>query len=567
MKKMKKFIFLLLLIASILLTGCGANDSTTEPVLVEYNTKHTNTNFKDMKYVRPDTETLVKKIEGVKNLVSSNEEENKIFEEYNVILDSVSDVMTMFNLTEIYSSFDVRDEYYNTEYDFLINYHNKLDNKMNDLTKTILDSKYADAFKKKMGKPFIEKYEHNTKLNSPIVEPLKEQETALLNEYRTKSIEEYTTTYEGKEVTLGDLDLSDEKTHVAYYEIYKKKNAVKGEIYRELVEVRTKIAEELGYNNYSEYAYDYLIYDFEPEDVKKIQDDVVKYIVPLYQDTRTKYRDKINLANSENTATFEDGIPILKKAIKSEFSDYMNEALSYMLENDLYTFTDDPNAKQSAYSAFISNYTAPYLYVNTAVYTDPSTVFHEFGHYYNFYHYFKSEWNEANDLNLAEVHSQGLEILMHPYYDQLYGDNAKIMQYDNIENMLYSILSATCEDEFQQKVYENPTMSLEEMNALHNELSNKYLNSDDEYEWVRIPHHYETPLYYISYGTSAISSLELWTIEEDDRDDALAIYENISKYPTNQHYLEALNDVGLSNPFESSVIKDIAKTIKKKLKV
>ena len=129
-----------------------------------------------------------------------------------------------------------------------------------------------------------------------------------------------------------------------------------------------------------------------------------------------------------------------------------------------------------------------------------------------------------DSLDTAEIHSQGLEVLMHAYYKDMYGDDAELMEISNLSYMLNSILQGTCEDEFQQKVFENPDMSLEEMNKLHGDLTEKYLGYSREYEWVDIHHHYEVPFYYISYATSAASALEIWMMSMNHREDALDVY-------------------------------------------
>ncbi|MGX8850258.1 peptidase M3 [Amedibacillus sp. YH-ame10] len=569
MKNLKRLGICSILVFSLFITGCsnngGGKDEKVNYVEPTYNTEHTDVDFNELTYVRPDTEALDALIVQVKEISQKEDAEEQLLKGYDDILSSVMKYDTMQTLVSILSAKDVKDEFYSNEDEFLTNYYTKLDNKMLDLTKTILDSKYAKAFENKMGKDFIKRYEINSKLNSPEVEELTEQETALVNEYKKASVDPYTTTWKGKEVGVDDLDFSDPDAATPYYEIYEKKNAVTGELYRKLVQVRVKIAKKLGYDSYTEYAYEVLGYDFKPEDSKKLQDYVVKNIAPLYDKVSSAYQSDIANAKENNTADFDSGIPTLEKAIKKEFPEYMMSALDYMKRNNMYLYTDDANANQAAYSTLLNEYSAPFMFVNTSVYTDPSTIFHEFGHYYNFFHYAKLKWNDSNDLNLAEIHSQGLEVLMYPYYEDLYGENAKLMEYDNLSSMLQSILAGCAEDEFQQAVFEDPTMSLDDMNALHGSISTKYYGYPQIYEWVDIHHHFETPFYYISYATSAVSALELWQISSKDRTEALDIYDKITKHPENSHYLDALKNVGLSNPFKSDIMSDIATALKKEM--
>ena len=232
-----------------------------------------------------------------------------------------------------------------------------------------------------------------------------------------------------------------------------------------------------------------------------------------------------------------------------------------MEERKLYDFGGGDSKMVSAFTSYISGQNAPYLFVNTAVYQDPTTIFHEFGHYYNFYLSQPALWNDGNNLDIAEVHSQGLEVLMHEAYDQLYGKDADLMRLASLKDLLYAVLSGCSEDKFQQWVYENPDATLDELNAVHAELDTQFGMYEMYYEWVEIPHHFESPFYYISYATSAISALEIWETAQQDRDHALEIYDQITQFTNNAQYREPLEQCGLSDPFDSNCVEEIAEVL------
>lgn len=153
---------------------------------------------------------------------------------------------------------------------------------------------------------------------------------------------------------------------------------------------------------------------------------------------------------------------------------------------------------------------------------------------------------------------------MFEYYPDIYGENSDIMQISSISDLLYSILSGCCEDEFQQKVFENPDMSIDEMNQLHSDLYEEYLGFPMPYEWVEIHHHFETPFYYISYATSAASAFEIWEMSTLSRPAALAAYRSITQNTINCGYLEPLKRAGLNSPFDAGSIERIAEAIRAK---
>ena len=75
----------------------------------------------------------------------------------------------------------------------------------------------------------------------------------------------------------------------------------------------------------------------------------------------------------------------------------------------------------AGYTTILNEYSAPFMFINSSDYRQPDTVIHEFGHYYNFYLMPELKWNDNNNLDAAEIHSQALELLMQPYYDQFFG--------------------------------------------------------------------------------------------------------------------------------------------------
>ena len=554
--------FLCLLLCVLLVFGGGAcNGLASSKVPDEDITEHAELNYADMTYTRPDLDAVNANFELALSLAGQDNAQEQLFETYDTLLEQISQISTMDTLATLQNEIDLSNTYYEEEMNLLDNELTKLDNSMNEVTEAILNSSYKDAFTKRMGEDFIERYEYYSKLNSREIESLSEQENALVTEYKKLLAKEYTTVYNGEEVTINDLDFNDPNVITPYFEIYMQKNAACADIYLQLVKIRTQIADTLGYDSYIDYAYDYLGRDFSKEEAAKFCEMVKEYIVPVADSMSSRYDAKIAAAQANHSVSLEDGLPFLKSALEKEFPAAMSEALQYMLDRGLYIFDDDPNMMPAGFTTLINDYSAPFLFINTSSYTDPGTLFHEFGHYYNFYLMGKTTWNDSNNLDLAEVHSQGLELLMFDYYTEIYGEDAQAMQASVISSLLDSIRMGCCEDEFQQRVFENPDMTIDEMNQLHGELYQEYMGYPLYYEWIDIHHHFETPFYYISYATSAASAFEIWELAQNDREAALTAYRSITQNTVNSGYLEPLKEAGLSNPFTSDMVKKVADTV------
>lgn len=553
-------LFASLLAGCMLLTSCAPGflpDSGSGGGKEQTEIKHEQIKFSEIEYVRPDLDGMNAKIDRALSYVEEGGRQEETLALYQEIIEDLMAYETMDTLASIRHDLDLTDAFYDAEMTLLDNEYTKFDNRMNELTEAIVASPYAKTFQDEWGKDFIARYRVNSKLNSPEIEALSERETDLTNQYTKLAATEYTTTLDGEEVTVADLDLTTQEGVAAYYEIYAKKNEELGEIYRQLVQLRVEIAQILGYDNYTDYAYDLLGRDYTKEDAAAFANKVKTTLVPLYQEIDATYYDLIRDAKMRSTVTLKDGIPTLQKALKAEYPEKMSEALDYMLKYGFYDFSESPNKTHAGYSTMLNTLAAPFMFINPSDYQSPDTVFHEFGHYYNFYLMGPTIWNDGNNLDTAEIHSQALETLMFSTYDELYGDDAELFEYEALLNLLGSVIQGCAEDEFQQKVFENPEMSLADMNKLHGRIYQSYMGYPLVYEWVDIHHHFETPFYYISYATSAISALEVWEISTESRKKALDIYDQLTRYTINVEYLTALKESGLSNPFKSKCVEQI----------
>ena len=132
-----------------------------------------------------------------------------------------------------------------------------------------------------------------------------------MSEYQKLSATEYTAERDGEAVTLNDLDLTQESDIALYYAIYEKRNAELGQIYRELVQLRVEIAKKLGYDSYTDYAYDLLGRDFTKEDAAAFSEKVKEYLAPISDAIYNRYYSDIAAAQARTDVTFDDGIPVL----------------------------------------------------------------------------------------------------------------------------------------------------------------------------------------------------------------------------------------------------------------
>ena len=114
---------------------------------------------------------------------------------------------------------------------------------------------------------------------------LLQEESRLVNEY-IEAVSSATINYNGKEETIEtilQMDLEEEEFDALMTMYYEKYNDILGEIYVDLVKTRLRIAQELGYESYMDYAYEYFGRDYTAEQASLFMQDVKNELVPLYK--------------------------------------------------------------------------------------------------------------------------------------------------------------------------------------------------------------------------------------------------------------------------------------------
>lgn len=357
------------------------------------------------------------------------------------------------------------------------------------------------------------------------------------------------------DVLQAELEMLENK----YLEYTKKNNIILGEIYSKLVKVRDKIAGETVYENYAEYAYEIgYARDYTVAEAQSFSGYVKKHIVPLYE----KVGDAIaNLDTRYLSMTDEEILEELKFCF-ADVSGEMSDAFMYMLDKNMYdiTYSED---KYPSYAAtiYLYNLGTPFLFASPSEDNADQlgTVIHEFGHFNTMlYDPVNQENNigtlDASNMDTAEVNSLGLETLMTNYYNRFYGKDENAYTLSLIYYLLGNIIDGCVINEFELAAIKNPNMSVDELNRTYRKIGESYgmtFMTDDEmaYGWVRIQHIFTQPFYYISYATSSMAALDIWS-GIDDFDVAKDRYLKFCALGDHIPFKEALSEVGIHNVFE-----------------
>lgn len=536
-KENSKKILTSLILSFIISTNCIAFADSETPDI-----KRADIHFSQMSNELHKADKLYSDLKELENLSKDEKNKEKVLALYKEVYDEMDKIYTASTINEIYYSKDVT----NKKFAEQKNYYDKINLESTDKVYTVL----KDVLKSPCG-PYLE---------------------SLIG----KDIAETINTFEPMSESSSELAIKESELVQKYdqlnavkYDSPKEKNKILGETFKELVLVRDKIAKENGYNNYLDYAYEYeYSRNYRPDDFAKVRKNIKKYILPLYIDYTSSITEKDGeLVDSIRGKNGEYVLDKLEPHMKA-FLPELGESFSYMRKYGLYDIDADEKKMDGGYTCFLNSYKVPFIYnYPYDNYRDFKDMIHEFGHFNNaFFHEEHAISSNVYSMDVMEIQSQALELLFTQFADSIYGEKvASSTEKIIIADLLGIIMDGSVIDEFENEVYSNPEMSLEEMNRTFKKINVSYgLGYDDgsddqDYFWTDTSHIFQSPGYYASYAISMLSSFDIWTKYLNDAELGKESYRKIALESYNMSYEDAIYQANLFDIFDKSEFISLSK--------
>ena len=546
----------------------SSSDQATFDTTYSSEKVHEDVTLSDMVFSYPDIDGMRAAMDDLQSGVESGKPAEDMIAAYEALQEQYSHADSMLSLCYLLYAFDVTDATYRDTYAELQSALTSLDTDMQNVSATLFESstEAEKLAKESFGEGYVEAIIRDESYDNDAVQALYDQEEQLTLAYDNLSAT-FSILDNGKRWTYNDIASDVSLSYEEYYRLYDAYcaalNEQAGEIFLQQVKIRTQIAKVLGYSDYATYCYDNFGRDYTPADANALHAAVKTNIAPLF----VKANEDHDISDLGAASFQEDAFFSALNSAANNFSPMLGEPVNYMLQNRLYDFSDSDVKMDSSFTTYISDYQAPFIFSRwTGAADDIATTLHELGHFASYYHNASVGYSAGDSLDLAEVDSQALVLLLFDDYENFYGDLADQARISALIDAMYSLLSGCMEDEFQQAIYANPNMTLDEINSLYAQLSEAYgLKEVYGYkgtEWVLVSHTFQTPLYYISYAASMVPALELFNLAQSDPAAAKTAYFNIIMRDPYAMLGEVLQDNGLDSVFSDSTIARIAKILK-----
>lgn len=472
-----------------------------------------------------------------------------------------------------------------------------------EFQKHFLASPALDQLTEPSEKIMKREWETEVKLFNPDNIPLQTKEKELGTEYG-KICGAMLVTFQGEEMTLQQLgkfleepdrDTRREAWTLSAERRLEDRDKIE-DIFEQQLELRHKIANNSGFNDYRDYMWQAKMrFDYTPDDCLDFGRAVETCISPINAKVDQQRKDELNLDkyrpydtsfdvkgrpplrpfNPDNIDEFIDGT----KAIFNKISPQLATQFEELRTNGNLDLDSRKGKRPGGFQASLQHSKQPFIFMNAAgTQRDVDVMLHEGGHAF---HYQDSRnipnlFVRSAPLEFCEVASMSMELLGCDHYNVFYNDEeqAARAKRQQIEGVLKTLPWIAIIDGFQHWLYTNPAHTRQQRQTQWLSILDRFNQGPVDwtgYEaireclWHRQLHLFEVPFYYIEYGIAQLGALGVWLNYQQDPKQALAQLQEAFALGGTRPLPELFETAGIPFDFSENAIAPLAQAVQKEL--
>ncbi len=553
--------------------------------------------FNEFPYARPDLEKLTSTVHALIERVKNATEPQQLFDCIREMDEIGADIESDGSIASVRYTLNVKDEYYQNERKFWGEAEPQIQQLMSDFMGAVLDSPFLNAAKERFGALMFDNAIIQRKTIAPEVIADLAEEARLTMEYaRLTGSAQIEFNGEvlglpamGKYMDSADRDMR-KRAFEAYSGYFYEHKEEFDKVFSELAILRERIAKKLGQETYTQLGYLRMTRNcYKPENVAAFREQVKRDLVPFINELKAEQAKQLGISSitiyddkaqpkelDVKPIAFDEELYQIGIQMYRDMSPETKVFIESMDEMGCFDLLSYAGKQPGGYCTFIPRYETPFIFANFNGTTGDVDVFtHEGGHAY--YVYMASRKMELGSqimptMDMAEIHSMSMEFMCWPSLERFYGDKTDIAKRKHLISSLSFIPYGCMVDEFQHRVYENPNMSVEDMNKIWLELEAEYrpfLDFDgipfyaEGRTWQRQGHIYQVPFYYIDYCLAQCVSLQFFELmQREGFDKAWETYNKLVNQGAMKNFTDLLDYTGLKNPFEDGALKGIIEMVR-----
>ncbi len=429
---------------------------------------------------------------------------------------------------------------------------------------------------------------------------LETEEAKLAQQYQ-KLIGAQTVTFRGEEKTLVQmgryLEEPDRALRQEAWELVARRRLQDTDkceaIFDELIQLRTQIAKNAGFENYRDYIHRQKCrFDYAPENCFQFHDAVEKEIMPAVREIQNERQRQLKLeklrpwdlaVDPQNRPPLKPFVQVSEMVARTQknFNHLDAElAAGFQQMQDL-KLLDLDNRKGKApggYQSTLSEARVPFIFMNAiGLQRDVETLLHEAGHA------FHAQATRDEDLyayrgapiEFCEVASMAMELLGNEFLEEFYpAAEANRARKTHLEGIIGFFPWMATVDAFQHWIYTHANHTRAERKAAYLKLMDRFGGDVDysgfeevrAHSWHRQLHIFLHPFYYVEYGIAQLGALQVWANSKADKVKALADYKKSLALGGSRPLPELFAAAGCKFQFDAATIKPLIQLASSELK-
>lgn len=432
----------------------------------------------------------------------------------------------------------------------------------NRLNRLLLDHPAKDQLPQKGIALYLKRVENAVKLYREENIPLQTELKKLESSYGAR-VAAMTIHYQGKDYTLPQaaqlLKSSDRTQREEVYRLIASRRqqdeAALDELLSQLIQLRTQLAHNAGFENYRDYRFQELNrFDYSPQDCFDFHAAIKAGVVPikaLFDQHKKKQLGLKQLrpwdvdaepAGQQPLKPFEGQKNLIEKSIAafSAIDPYFGDCLYTMDKMGHFDLESRKGKAPGGYNYPLMETGAPFIFMNAAdSMGDLETMMHEGGHAVHSFLSRDLPLRAFKELpsEIAELASMSMELISMDQYAHFFSSEKDQYRarYEQMQRALSVLPWIAQIDAFQHWLYENPNHSVAERKAYWKQLMKEYSSGEIDWSgledfqhlrWQAQLHIFEVPFYYIEYGFAQLGALAVWKRYTESPQKALDAYKS-----------------------------------------
>ncbi len=551
--------------------------------------------FKDYPYEHLDEKVLHEQFEQIDNTLKTSQNYEQFYDAFKELDQLNRHIQTMSGLCNTRHTIDTKDEFYTKENDHYDHILPLIQNDMVKTTKTIWNSPYFEQLKKDVPETYFLLKEMEMKaFDESIIEDMQE-ENKLASAYQAL-VASADVEFDGEHYSLAGLEVKmndsnrkiREEATKAYWGWFEDHEKELGDLYDQMVKVRTRMAKKLGFENYIPLGYLRMTrLDYDQDDVANYRKQVLKYVVPFANELYARQQKRLGydtLHVWDEKIEFLTGNPkpkynrkeMVERALNmyKELDPKTGEFFQFMVDHELLDLDSYPGKAAGGYCTYFPDYDSPFIFANfNQTSHDAEVLTHEAGHAFQAYSSkhimpYDCAWPT---LESCEIHSMSMEFFTYPWMPLFFEEDTDKYYYNHLGGAVKFLPYGVLVDHFQHEVYAHPEMSPEERMATWRRLEKQYLPHKN-YEgvpilekggwWFRQLHIFMNPFYYIDYTLAQVCAMQFWARLQAKDPEAFEDYKKICTIGGSLPFKSIVKEAGLKVPFDDGSLEGVMEEVR-----